>query len=114
MPKRKLLRGHVATPVVGQLYRALAVVVNLAVSLPAAAAALVTGRLNSRVPATALIALGGFIPSVTSGLDRFGVTWSFYLGQLLGVMLIFAGFLVSEEVFANLRLSIQNGLRART
>jgi hypothetical protein len=114
MPKRKLLRGHVAAPVLGQMYRALAVAVNLVGSLPAAAAALVTGRLNSRVPATVLIALGGFIPSVTSGLDRFGVTWSFYLGQLLGVMFILAGFLVSEEVFANLRLSIHDGLRART
>jgi hypothetical protein len=114
MPKRKVLRGHPATPILGQLYRALAVAVNLLVSLPVAAAALVTGRLNSRVPATMLIALGGFVPSVTSGLDRFGVTWSFYLGQLLGVVLIFAGFLVSEEVFANLRISIHSGLRVRT
>jgi hypothetical protein len=66
-------------------------------------AALAARRLDSRVPALVLIALGGFIPGLTSGLDRFGVTWSFYLGQLLGVTLIFAGFLVSEEVFARLR-----------
>jgi hypothetical protein len=99
MPKRKLLRGSVPIPVAGQLYRALAVVVNLVVSVPLAARALASGRLSSRVPATVLIALGGFIPSVTSGLDRFGVTWSFGLGELLGVLLIFAGFLVSEEVF---------------
>jgi hypothetical protein len=104
MPKRKLLRGRVATPVLGQLYLALAVTVNLLVSLPVAVAALLTGRLNSRVPATVLIALGGFVPGITSGLDRFGVTWSFYLGQLLGVLFILTGFLVSEEVFANLRL----------
>ncbi len=67
------------------------------------ARALVAGRLNSRVPATLLIALGGFIPGVTSGLNRFGVTWSFFLGELLGVLLIFAGFLVSEEVLWGLR-----------
>jgi hypothetical protein len=56
------------------------------------------------VPATLLIALGGFIPGVTSGLNRFGITWAFFLGELLGVLLIFAGFLVSEEVFKDLRL----------
>ena len=53
-----------------------------------------------------LIALGAFIPGVTSGLNRFGVTWSFFLGEFLGVVLIFAGFLVSEEVFRNLRLGV--------
>jgi len=51
------------------------------------------------VPATLLIALGGFIPGVTSGLNRFGFTWAFFLGELLGVLLIFAGFVVSTEVF---------------
>jgi len=56
------------------------------------------------VPATLLIAAGGFIPGVTSGLNRFGITWSFFLGEFLGVLLIFAGFLVSEDVFSNLRL----------
>ncbi|HEY4027761.1 MAG TPA: hypothetical protein VGO86_15145 [Candidatus Dormibacteraeota bacterium] len=99
MPKRRVLRGTVRTPVVGQLYRALAVVVNLVTSIPLAARALAEGRLNSRVPATVLIALGGFVPGITSGLERFGVTWSFALGELLGVLLIFAGFVVSEEVF---------------
>jgi hypothetical protein len=113
MPKRKLLRGHPSTPVLGQLYRALAVTVNLFASLPVAAAALFTGKLNSRVPATVLIAVGGFVPSITSGLDRYGVTWSFYLGQLLGIACILAGFLVSEEVFANLRISIHGSLNAR-
>jgi hypothetical protein len=102
MPKRKVLRGTVRAPVLGQLYRALAVVVNLVASLPLAVRALAAGRLSSRVPATVLIALGGFVPSVTSGLERFGVTWAFALGELLGVLLIFAGFLVSEEVFRRL------------
>jgi len=99
MPKRKVLRGTLRVPVLGQLHRALAVVVNLVASIPLAVRALAAGRLSSRVPATVLIALGGFVPSVTSGLERFGVTWAFALGELLGVLLIFAGFLVSEEVF---------------
>jgi hypothetical protein len=114
MPKRKLLRGHPTTPVLAQIYRALGVTVNLIVSLPVAVAALFTGKLHSRVPATVLIAVGGFVPSITSGLDRYGVTWSFYLGQLLGVLFIFAGFLISEEVFTSLRISINGALRART
>jgi hypothetical protein len=99
MPKRKVIRGAVRAPVLGQLHRALAVVVNLVASLPLAARALAAGRLNSRVPATVLIALGGFVPSVTGGLERYGITWSFALGELLGVLLILAGFAVSEEVF---------------
>ena len=94
MPKKKVLPAR---------YSILAIVVNLIASLPRAFRALLEGRLNSRVPATILIALGGFIPGVTSGLNRFGVTWSFFLGEFLGVVLIFAGFLVSEDVFAHAR-----------
>jgi hypothetical protein len=107
MPKRKVLRARRLPPVVRQAYGALAVAVNLVASLPRAASALVAGRLNSRVPATLLIAAGGFIPGVTSGLNRFGITWSFFLGELLGVALIFAGFLVSEEVFKDFRFTRQ-------
>jgi hypothetical protein len=114
MPKRKLMRGRHLPPVAAQLYGATAIAVNLVASLPGAAVALVTGRLNSRVPATMLIAAGGFIPSITSGLNRFGVTWSFFLGELVGVLLIFIGFLVSEEVFASARLLGRTPARART
>ena len=104
MPKRRVLRAKVKTPVLAQLYGAAAVMVNLAASLPGATAALLRGKLNSRVPATILIALGAFIPGVTSGLNRFGVTWSFFLGEFLGVLLILVGFLVSEEMFRNIRV----------
>jgi hypothetical protein len=104
MPKRKLLRAKVRTPVLAQLYGAVAVVVNFVASIPVATKALLQGKLNSRVPATILIAIGAFIPGVTSGLNRFGITWSFFLGELLGVLLIFGGFLVSEEVFRNIRI----------
>lgn len=104
MPKRKVMRRKIRLPVVAQAYGAVAVLVNLFASLPRAAVALVRGELNSRVPATLLIALGGFIPGVTSGLNRFGVTWSFFLGELLGVVFIFAGFIVSTEVFGTVRV----------
>jgi hypothetical protein len=97
MPKHKVLPAK---------YGAAAIAVNMVASVPGAAAALIAGKLNSRVPATILIALGAFIPGVTSGLNRFGVTWSFFLGEFLGVLLIFTGFLVSEEVFRNVRLGV--------
>lgn len=104
MPKRRVLRPNVNLPVVGGVVRAFAVVVNFFASLPATVRALRQGTLNSRVPATILIALGGFIPGWTSGLSRFGVTWSFFLGEFLGVLFIFLGFLVSIEVFSDIRL----------
>jgi hypothetical protein len=105
MPKLRVLGRRSLPPVVAQLYGTIAVAVNLLASLPRATVALVRGDLHSRVPATLLIALGGFIPGVTSGLNRFGVTWAFFLGELLGVVLIFAGFVVSTEVFgARVRL----------
>jgi hypothetical protein len=104
MPKTRLLRGNIPIPVVGAVWRAIAVTVNFFASIPAAIRALGNGTLNSRVPATVLIALGGFIPGWTSGLNRFGVTWSFFLGEFLGVLFIFLGFLVSIEVFTDVRL----------
>jgi len=78
--------------------------VNLVASIPGAVNALVHGRLNSRVPATILIAIGGIIPAITSGLNRFGSTSGFFVGELLGVIFLFAGFLVSVEVFEELRV----------
>jgi hypothetical protein len=104
MPKVRVMRVTSHVPVVGAIGRGLAVVVNFVASLPAAWRAFRAGTLNSRVPATLLIALGGFIPGWTSGLSRFGVTWSFFIGELIGVVLIFLGFLVSIEVFSDVRL----------
>jgi hypothetical protein len=104
MPKRRLLRAKVSTPVLAQLYGVVVVAVNFVASIPDAVVALREGKLHSRVPATILIALGAFIPSITSGFNRFGVTWSFFLGEFLGVLLIFMGFLVSEDVFRSVRL----------
>jgi hypothetical protein len=113
MPKRKVLRGRRLPPVVAQAYGLVAVVVNFVVSLPRAWSAFRAGTLNSRVPATLLIALGGFIPGWTSGLNRFGITWAFYLGEFLGVLLIFLGFLVSIEVFSDFRLPFTRIVLAR-
>ncbi|HEY3335777.1 MAG TPA: hypothetical protein VGK16_11145 [Candidatus Limnocylindrales bacterium] len=81
-----------------------AIVVNLVASLPAAFRDLVAGRLHSRVPATILIAFGAFFPTITDSLNRAGSTELFQLGKFLGVVFLFAGFLVSVEVFREVRI----------
>ncbi|MEO8246603.1 MAG: hypothetical protein ABI622_05725 [Chloroflexota bacterium] len=113
MPKARVMRVTSPIPVIGPIGRAVAVVVNFGASLPGAWRALRAGTLNSRVPATLLIALGGFIPGWTSGLNRFGITWSFFIGELAGVVLIFLGFLVSIEVFSDVRLPFTHIVLAR-
>jgi hypothetical protein len=110
MPKRRLVRYHISTERgLGSYLRnlaiaPLAIVVNLLASLPLAARALANGTVNSRVPATVLIAIGALIPAITSGMNRFGATGGFFVGEFLGVLFLFSGFLVSIEVFANLRV----------
>jgi hypothetical protein len=76
-----------------------AIAVNLVVSLPGAAKALLSGNIHSRVPATILIALGAFVPNYTDSLDQWAA-----LGRFVGVVLLFAGFLVSIEVFREVRI----------
>ena len=115
MPKNRVMRVAGGPPVIGGIGRAVAVVVNFVASIPGAWRAFRAGTLNSRVPATLLIAIGGFIPSWTSGLNRFGVTWAFFLGELLGVIFIFLGFLVSIDVASERRLPFTRiGLKRRT
>ena len=63
-----------------------------------------SGRIHSRVPATILIAIGAFIPTLTDSLNRFGSTDLFQLGKFLGVVFLFLGFLVSIEVFREIRV----------
>ena len=110
MPKRRVIRYELdrrqgATRFLANLALAIvAVPVNLIASLPGALAALVSGRLNSRVPATILIAIGGLVPAITSGLNRFGNTGGFFIGEFIGVLFLFAGFLVSVEVFREIRI----------
>jgi len=110
MPKRRVIRYRIdraqgATSFVANLLLApIAIAVNLVASLPGTLRALVTGTINSRVPATILIAIGATIPAITSGLNRFGSTSGFFVGELLGVVFLFFGFLVSIEVMSTLRV----------
>lgn len=110
MPKKRVVRYSLGREqgmgrlLVNLLIAPFAITINLAASLPGAFKALVTGKLHSRVPATILLAIGGFIPSLTSGLSRFGVTQTFFLGEFLGVVFLFAGTLVSVEVFREFRI----------
>jgi hypothetical protein len=110
MPKRRLVRHEIRRDrgvgffVRNLLLAPVAIAVNFAASLPGAFGALFAGRLNSRVPATILIAVGGIIPAITSGMNRFGATSGFFVGELLGVVFLFAGFLVSIEVFREVRV----------
>jgi len=110
MPKRRVLAysldpGQPGDQFLFNLFIApIAITVNFAASLPGAVRALVTGRINSRVPATLLIALGAFIPALTDSLNRFGSTEWYQLGKLLGALLLLAGFLVSTETFGEIRV----------
>jgi hypothetical protein len=81
-----------------------AIPVNFIVSLPATVVALFTGRIHSRVPATLLIAIGALITSGTDALSRLGSTDLFQVGKFVGLLLIFLGFLVSIEVFREIRV----------
>lgn len=110
MPKHRVIRYSLdRSQPAGRFLRnvlvaVVAVPVNFIVSLPDAVGDLFGGRLNSRVPSTILIALGGFIPSITSGANRFGMTNAFFIGELLGALFLFVGFIVSIEVFPEVRV----------
>ncbi len=81
-----------------------AITVNFLASLPGALRALVGGRLHSRVPATILIALGAMVVGGADTLARLGSTDYFQAGKLVGVVLLLLGFLVSIEVFREIRI----------
>jgi len=110
MPKKRVLGysldpGQPGDQFLFNLFIApVAIVVNLVASLPGAFRDLLAGRLHSRVPATILIALGAFFPTITDSLSRAGSTGLFQLGKFLGVVFLFAGFLVSSEVFSEIRI----------
>ena len=110
MPKRRLIRYSLsrgqgpASYLRNVAVAVVAIPVNFAASLPDAAVALLRGRLNSRVPATILIAIGALIPAITSGLNRFGSTTVFFVGEFLGVLFLFLGYLVSIEVMQTIRV----------
>jgi hypothetical protein len=110
MPKRRVLPYSLDPNQPGDqflfnlLIAPFAIVVNFVASLPGTLRALASGRIHSRVPATILIAIGAFIPTLTDSLNRFGATELFQLGKLLGVIFLFAGFLVSIEVVREIRI----------
>ena len=110
MPKRRVLAYSLDPNQPGDeflfnlLIAPVAIVVNLAASLPGAVRALFAGRLHSRVPATLLIAIGGIVAGTGDTLSRFGVTSLFQSGKFIGVLFLFAGFLVSIEVFRTIRI----------
>ena len=110
MPKRRVLPYSLDPNQPGDeflfnlLIAPVAIAVNLVASLPGAVRALLGGTIHSRVPATILIAIGAFIPTLTDSLNRFGATELFQLGKFLGVLFLFAGFLVSIEVFREIRI----------
>jgi hypothetical protein len=110
MPKRRMLPYSLDPGQTGDellfnlLIAVVAVPVNFVASLPGALNALVRGRLHSRVPATILIALGALLVTGTDFGVRGGETTIFALSKLLGISLIFAGFLVSIEAFREIRV----------
>jgi hypothetical protein len=110
MPKRRVLPYSIDPNQPGDhflfnlLIAPVALTVNFAASLPSALRDLVRGRLHSRVPATLLIAAGGFVASAGDSLNRFGITGPFAVAKLIAVVLLLAGFLVSIEAFRELRI----------
>ena len=110
MPKRRVLAYSLDPNQPGDQFlfnlaiSPVAIVVNFVASIPSAAQAFVHGHVNSRVPATFLIALGAFFPTLGDTLNRFGSTAWFDLFKFVGVILLFLGFLVSTEVFQEVRI----------
>jgi hypothetical protein len=119
MPKKRIIRYSLdrsqplARLLLNLLVAPVAITVNFVVSLPGAVADLFRGRLNSRVPATLLIAIGALIPAYTSGANRFGDTHAFFVGEFLGVLLLFVGYLVSIEVMPTIRVPFTRRLLLR-
>ncbi len=110
MPKRRVLPYSLDPNQPGDEFlfnlciAVVAIPVNLVASLPGAARDLMAGRLHSRVPATILIAIGGMFPAIADSLNRAGSTELSSWGKFFGVVFLFAGFLVSSEVFREVRI----------
>jgi hypothetical protein len=57
----------------------------------------------TRVASNVLIAVGAFVPSLGTGLTRFGITSIFFVGELLGLVCILVGFLLTTYSLADPR-----------
>jgi hypothetical protein len=110
MPKRRVLAYSLDPNQPGDhflfnlLISPIAIVVNFVASVPGAVRALLEGRLHSRVPATILIAIGGFLASGGDALNRFGVTNYFQVGKFLALLFLLVGFLISIAAFREIRI----------
>lgn len=110
MPKRRVLPYSLDPHQPGDyflfnlLIAPFALTVNFAASLPGTVRDLLRGRLHSRVPATLLIAAGGFVASAGDSLSRFGITGPFAVAKFAAAVLLLAGFLVSIEAFRQIRI----------
>jgi len=119
MPKKRVLAYSLDPSAPGDqflfnlLISPVAIVVNFVASLPGAIRALFAGKLHSRVPATILIAIGGFLASGGDTLERFGVSNYFQVAKLLALLFILAGFLVSIEAFREIRIPFTSVVLSR-
>jgi hypothetical protein len=110
MPKKRVLdysldAGQSGDQFLFNVFLAIvAVPVNFVASLPGAVKALFTGKIHSRVPTTLLIAIGGILVTGVDLSSRLGSTSFYSATKLLGLVLIFTGFLVSTEVFREIRI----------
>jgi hypothetical protein len=110
MPKRRILDYSLDPHQAGDQFlfnlfiAPVAITVNFWVSIPMAVRAFAAGKINSRVPSTILIAIGGIAAGGVDLLLRIGSTQLFELSKLVAVILLFAGFLVSTEVFHQFRI----------
>ena len=110
MPKKRVLdysldAGQSGDQFLFNLFIAIvAVPVNFLASLPGAVKALVTGNIHSRVPTTLLIAIGGILVTGVDLSSRLGSTSFYSATKLVGLVMIFAGFLISTEVFREIRI----------
>jgi hypothetical protein len=119
MPKRRVLPYSLDPNQPGDhflfnlLIAPFALTVNFFASLPGTLQDLLRGRLHSRVPATLLIAAGGFVASAGDSLNRFGITGPFAVAKFVAAVLLLAGFLVSIEAFREIRIPF-TGIRLAT
>src|SRR3954447_19287394 len=110
MPKKRVLdysldAGQAGDQFLFNIFLAIvAIPVNFVASLPGAVKALVTGKIHSRVPTTLLIAIGGILVTGVDLSSRLGSTNFYSATKLLGLVLIFGGFLISTEVFREIRI----------
>lgn len=69
--------------------------------------------LPHRVISNILIAVGGLTPALGGILSRFGATQYLYLSELLGIIIIFIGFLRNKDIFGFYRIPLIHAFSPR-